>query len=83
MRSLIRANYGSWVCALGLFSAPLAVSHFFASHLRVVSALGLVSLAALAWMLSWNRRVVPWRVVVSGLLFQVLLGFIILSPGVQ
>lgn len=81
MRSL--PAYRSWLFAVSLFLAPLAVQHFAPSYLRLVSGLGLMSLAALAWILSSERRIVPWRTVIGGLLFQVALGFVILSPGVQ
>lgn len=39
-------------------------------HLRLVSLLGIGVLIFLAWLISSNRRQVPWRVVVGGLLLQ-------------
>jgi CNT family concentrative nucleoside transporter len=48
---------------------------------RLVSLLGLVVLLALAWALSANRRLFPWRTVLSGLAIQVALAFIILKTG--
>ena len=49
--------------------------------LRVVSALGLLVLMALAWVMSENRRVVPWRLMGWGLVLQVLVGLVVLRTG--
>src|SRR6266513_3118375 len=40
---------------------------------------GIVGLVALAWLLSENRRAVPWRAIAAGLALQILLGIIFLS----
>ncbi len=44
---------------------------------------GIVGLVALAWLLSENRRAVPWRAIAAGLALQILLGIIFLrfSPA--
>src|SRR3989442_8925178 len=39
---------------------------------------GIAGLIALAWLLSENRRAVPWRAIVVGLGLQVLLGAVFL-----
>src|SRR5258706_16461684 len=39
---------------------------------------GIAGLIALAWLLSENRRAVPWRAIVVGLGLQVLLGVVLL-----
>jgi nucleoside permease NupC len=41
--------------------------------LTLQSAFGFLALFAIAWLLSENRRTVPWRIVVSGALLQILL----------
>lgn len=48
------------------------------------SLLGYATFLALAWLLSENRRAVPWRTVAGGVALQVLLAALILElPGVQ
>ncbi len=49
---------------------------------RVGSALGLVGLLFVAWLMSENRRGVAWRPVLWGLGLQLALGFVLLSPAV-
>ena len=45
-------------------------------------ALGLAALFLIAWMMSEQRRAVPWRIVLSGVLLQLLLaGTLVLAPG--
>src|SRR5882672_7218130 len=39
---------------------------------------GIAGLVALAWLMSENRRAVPWRAIVVGLGLQVLLGVVLL-----
>lgn len=53
--------------------------------LRFVSLFGIVVLLVLAWALSSNRRLFPWRTVLSGIAIQFILGFVILKtgPGLQ
>lgn len=50
---------------------------------NLVSAFGMVVLLFVAWLLSENRRVVPWRVIGWGLVLQLLFGFLVLrwAPG--
>jgi concentrative nucleoside transporter, CNT family len=46
--------------------------------------LGLVSLVAIAWLLSADRKAISWSLVWKGLLLQLILGFLILKvPGVD
>ncbi|MCF7786739.1 MAG: hypothetical protein K9N47_11495 [Prosthecobacter sp.] len=45
---------------------------------RLICLLGLVVFVALAWALSEKRRLFPWRVVLSGLGLQMILGVLIL-----
>ncbi len=49
---------------------------------RVHAALGLLAMIALAWVLSSDRRHVPWRTVVWGVGLQVALGLVLLIPAV-
>ncbi len=37
------------------------------------SAFGFLALIGIAWLLSENRRTVPWRIVISGILLQIVL----------
>ena len=50
---------------------------------RLIALLGLVVFIALAWALSVNRRLFPWRTVLSGLALQFLCALLVLktSPG--
>jgi len=48
------------------------------------SAFGLVALLAIAWLMSESRRAVPWRIVVSGIILQLLLVALLLkAPPVK
>ena len=48
------------------------------------SAFGLVMLLLLAWLLSENRRMVPWRIVLAGLALQMVLAALLLkAPPLQ
>jgi len=49
---------------------------------RALSLLGIPFLLGVAWLLSTNRRKVNWRTVAWGVGLQILLGLIVLSPGV-
>jgi len=49
---------------------------------RLISLLGLLVMVGLAWCLSSNRRRVPWRVVVGGLLLQFVFAVLILRTTV-
>jgi CNT family concentrative nucleoside transporter len=46
------------------------------------SAFGLVALTALAWALSTNRKLIPWRVVLYGTGLQVVFALVILKSAV-
>ncbi len=50
--------------------------------LRVLSFFGALTLIGLCWLGSSNRRAVRWRPVVWGMLLQVILGLIVLSPQI-
>ncbi len=50
---------------------------------RAVSFLGIFVLVGIAWLLSENRRAVKWRPVIWGVLLQLALAIIVLSPGVS
>jgi CNT family concentrative nucleoside transporter len=43
-------------------------------YLNVLSFFGIFGLCAIAWLFSEHRRVIPWRVMISGILLQLLLG---------
>jgi len=51
--------------------------------LRAVSALGLAVMVGLAWAASTDRRRVPWRIVLSGTVLQLVLALLVLhtEPG--
>jgi CNT family concentrative nucleoside transporter len=50
---------------------------------RAISFLGLVAFVGICWLLSRDRRHVPWRLVAWGLALQLLFGFFVLktAPG--
>ncbi|OGA49396.1 MAG: nucleoside:proton symporter [Betaproteobacteria bacterium RIFCSPLOWO2_12_FULL_62_58] len=47
--------------------------------LAIQSALGLFALLSIAWLISENRRAVPWRIVISGVILQVSLAALLLK----
>ncbi|MBI4205687.1 MAG: nucleoside:proton symporter [Betaproteobacteria bacterium] len=47
------------------------------------SAFGLIALLAIAWCMSENRRAVPWRIVISGVILQLLLVALLKAPPVK
>ena len=49
--------------------------------LRLVSAVGLVAMIAIAWALSFDRRRMPWRTVGYGLGLQLLVALLLLGSG--
>jgi len=49
--------------------------------LRLVSLLGLVVMLGIAWLLSNNRRRIPWRTVVTGTLLQFAFALLILKTS--
>lgn len=50
---------------------------------RLMSAVGLVALIGLAWLMSEDRRAFPWRVVLWGLALLLGTGILVLSPEAQ
>jgi len=46
--------------------------------LALQSAFGFVAIFLIAWLLSENRRAVPWRIVISGALLQIALAMLLL-----
>ncbi|NIA16648.1 MAG: NupC/NupG family nucleoside CNT transporter [Nitrospiraceae bacterium] len=49
--------------------------------LRLISLAGLFVMLALAWLLSENRRKVPWRIVLWGLALQLIFGLLVLRTA--
>ncbi len=49
---------------------------------RLVGILGIVTMIAIAWLLSYDRKRVKWRLVASGLALQLIFGFLVLKTGV-
>lgn len=49
---------------------------------RIISIAGIPILLALAWLLSVNRKVVPWRTVIWGVALQLLFALVVLNPAV-
>ncbi len=47
--------------------------------LALQSAFGFIAIVAIAWLISENRRAVPWRIVVSGALLQIVLAAALLK----
>jgi CNT family concentrative nucleoside transporter len=47
------------------------------TYLNAISFFGIFGLCLIAWVLSEDRRVVPWRVIVGGIGLQLLLGFFV------
>ncbi len=45
--------------------------------LNLLSLLGIFGLCLIAWLFSENRRVVPWRVIIGGIVLQLVLGFLV------
>ncbi len=70
-------------CALASASEGNFVPHETTWVERGVSFVGLFALAGLAWAWSERRDLVPWRTVVGGMLLQLLVGLIVLSPTVS
>ena len=50
---------------------------------RLVSLVGLFAMVGIAWLLSTNRRVIPWRIIGWGIGLQIVFGVIVLktAPG--
>ncbi len=47
------------------------------SYLNLVSLFGIFALCAFAWALSEDRRVIPWRVIIGGIVLQLILGYLV------
>jgi len=47
------------------------------SYLNFISLAGIFGLCIIAWLLSEDRKVLPWRVLIGGIGLQLLLGFLI------
>ena len=50
---------------------------------RFVSLLGLVTMLLLAWLMSENRRRMNWRLIISGLMLQLLLAVLLLATPMK
>ncbi len=50
---------------------------------RGLSFIGIFVMVSLAWAMSVNRRAVKWRPVIWGVVLQLVLGIIVLSPGLS
>ena len=46
---------------------------------RLIGLLGIATMMVLAWLLSYNRKAINWRLVASGLGIQVLFGIVVLK----
>lgn len=49
---------------------------------RIVSILGIFALLGLAWLLSINRKAIPWRTVAWGVGLQILFALVVLNPAI-
>jgi len=50
--------------------------------MRLVSMFGLVCMIVIAWIVSENRKIIPWRIVFWGVGLQVFLGIIVLDTAI-
>jgi CNT family concentrative nucleoside transporter len=46
-------------------------------YLNLISFLGIFGLCIVAWIFSEHRKVIPWRVIIGGILLQLVLGFLV------
>ena len=46
---------------------------------RFIGVFGIAALLGLAWLLSSARRAVPWRLVIAGIVLQLVLAWLLLS----
>ncbi|MFH1467967.1 MAG: nucleoside transporter C-terminal domain-containing protein [Pseudomonadota bacterium] len=67
--------------------SALAAGNFIPGHVtllaRLLSFTGIFVMVGLAWLGSENRRAIRWRPVIWGVILQVVLGIIVLSPGLS
>ncbi|MBW4680381.1 MAG: nucleoside:proton symporter [Microcoleus vaginatus WJT46-NPBG5] len=50
-------------------------------YLNIISFFGIFGLCAIAWLFSEHRRIIPWRVIISGIALQLILGaFVFMFP---
>ncbi|HKJ68006.1 MAG TPA: nucleoside transporter C-terminal domain-containing protein [bacterium] len=49
--------------------------------MRLISILGIIVLLGLAYLMSNNKRIIPWRIILYGVSLQVLLGTIVLMEN--
>src|ERR1700761_2564219 len=63
-------------------SPPQTIALRCGPMLRLVSLLGIISFLLLAWLLSNNRRLFPWRTVLWGLALQFFFALFILKTPV-
>ncbi len=49
---------------------------------NIISFLGIFGLCAIAWLFSENRRIIPWRVMISGIALQLILGALVFQVPV-
>jgi len=49
---------------------------------KLMSAFGLVVMMVLAWAMSSNRKIIPWRVVIGGVSLQIVFAWIVLKTTV-
>ncbi|MFB2839744.1 NupC/NupG family nucleoside CNT transporter [Floridanema evergladense] len=47
------------------------------SYLNLISFLGIFGLCVVAWIFSEYRKIIPWRVIIGGILLQLVLGFLV------
>jgi CNT family concentrative nucleoside transporter len=68
-------------------TAALAEGNFVEGSASIVdrglSFAGIFVMVGLAWLMSTNRRGVSWRPVIWGVVLQLVLGIIVLSPGLS
>ncbi|MFB2937527.1 NupC/NupG family nucleoside CNT transporter [Aerosakkonemataceae cyanobacterium BLCC-F154] len=46
-------------------------------YLNLISFLGIFGLCIVAWIFSEHRKIIPWRVIIGGILLQLVLGFLV------
>jgi CNT family concentrative nucleoside transporter len=48
---------------------------------RAIGLLGIATMVAIAWLISYDRKRIPWRLVGTGLLLQAAFGFVVLKTA--
>jgi CNT family concentrative nucleoside transporter len=72
-----------WFCVAWAETGEHFVPHETSIFERLLSFLGIFALVGTCWVVSENRRAIDWRPVIWGVILQILVGLVILSPTVS